>query len=251
MEKPLQLTFANGRTASAIQVDDSVDLTAALRRMGLQGPRPVLVVVGGASQMTEESLARLQQLFVEVLAPLAKDLDAFVVNGGTDAGVMRMMGQARAKTGAQFPLIGVAPIGTIALPHQPASANQAERLEPNNTHFVLVPGNEWGDESPWQARVASTLAKDAPSVTVLINGGAIALVDVQENVKEGRPVVVIAGSGRLADEIADASLHPEEAARQPVAAVIGSAHLTLFNLSEPIAELGTILRQHLTREKPA
>ena len=32
------------------------------------------------------------------------------------------------------------------------------QFEPNHTHFVIVPGSDWGDESPWITWVASELA---------------------------------------------------------------------------------------------
>ncbi len=85
MEKPFRLTFSNGLTAQVIQVDPSVELSDALREMGLYGPRPTLVLVGGASKMSSDNLVRLRSLFIKVLAPLAETLDAFVVDGGTDS----------------------------------------------------------------------------------------------------------------------------------------------------------------------
>lgn len=246
MSEPLDLTFLNGNKACLIQVDSSVDLSAALRRIGLWKPRPTLVVVGGASKMTEESLVRLRQLFVEVLAPLAEELEAYVVDGGTDAGVMQMLGKARTDTAGTFPLIGVAPEGKIALPNTSSSPSSGKPLEPNHTHFILIPGATWGDESPWLARIATMLASDSPSVTVLINGGETALLDVFENIEVGRPVVVVAGSGRLADEIAQAVLYPQEEARERVAELIHTGQLRLFNFSKPLAMLAEVLKQQLT-----
>lgn len=131
---------------------------------------------------------------------------------------MQMMGQARAQTAATFPLIGVTPVGKVALGDQIPSA-EITALEPHHTHFVLVPGSNWGDESPWLAQIASVLANGAPSVTVLVNGGEIASKDVLENLKANRPVLAIAGSGRLADTLA-AALRGEatdERARELVA----------------------------------
>ena len=56
-----------------------------------------------------------------------------------------------------------------------------------------------GDDAPWLARVAGNLADGLPSVTVLVNGGEAAQEDVAHSVAAGRPVVVVAGTGRLAD----------------------------------------------------
>jgi hypothetical protein len=52
--------------------------------------------------------------------------------------------------------------------------------------------------------VATEIAAGAPSVTVLVNGGDIALQDVANSVAAARPVLVINGTGRAADRIAAA-----------------------------------------------
>ncbi len=118
-------------------------------------------------------------------------------------------------------------------------------LEPHHTHYFLVPGSNWGDESPWLAQIASSLADNHPSVTILINGGEIALVDAIENVKLNRPLIVIGGSGRLADEIADSVFHPEKEMRQEIASLIQTGQVTVFNLSDPFSQLGQLLRKKL------
>lgn len=203
MEQSFQLTFANGRTAQAIHLQQDADLPDALNQLGLEGSGPVLVVVGGASKLSDADRRRVQALFVKVLAPLAKDMKAFVVDGGTDAGIMKLMGEARTQIDAAFPLIGVAPIGLATLPNASSPvSDEASLLEPNHTHFALVPGSSWGDESPWIAKIASTLADFHPSIVVLINGGEVTWRDASQNIQEGRPVVVIAGSGRTADVLA-------------------------------------------------
>ena len=127
-----------------------------------------------------------------------------MLDGGTNAGVMKLMGQARAEANGDFPLIGVAAVGTVAAPDANLTCTGATPLEPHHTHFVLIPGNRWGDESPWLGRTAAVLAGGAPSVTVLVNGGETSGEDVYQSVSAGRPVVVVGGSGRIADDLAAA-----------------------------------------------
>ncbi|MDF5731010.1 MAG: hypothetical protein PUP92_24145 [Rhizonema sp. PD38] len=208
MKEFFTLTFNQGQTATAVKVAEPAELSDVLKQMGLIGSRPVLVIVGGASKISEAEFVRIQSLFVEVLAPIAQNLGAYVVDGGTDAGVMQLIGHARNQTNAQFPLIGVSPTAKVILPNQNGAIDDTTPLEPHHTHFVLVPGSNWGDESPWIVQVATILSGGAPSVTVLINGGEITFTDAANSVIAGRLVMVIAGSGRTADKLVCA-LHGE------------------------------------------
>jgi SLOG in TRPM, prokaryote len=199
MQEPFSIEFSNGLMAEALYPQTKADLTVTVERLGLNSPRPVIVVVGGASKISDADRERLRSLFLLVLAPLAESFNACVVDGGTDAGVMQMMGEARSKIGGTFPLIGVTSVALATLPNQPPPAEDACSLEPHHTHFVLVPGSQWGDESPWMAGLASTLSGGFLSVTVLMNGGEVTWKDAAESVAAKRPIVAIAGSGRTAD----------------------------------------------------
>lgn len=204
MKEHCQSTLSKALTVCTIQIRNSAELADALQAIGLKGSRPTFVLVGGASGLKDDYLECLRQLFVERLAPLAEETGAYVVDGGTDAGVMQLMGEARLAINGTFPLVGVAAIGTVILPNIKNSFTDAAPLEPNHSHFVLVPGGNWGDESPWIAEVATVLSENAPSVTVLVNGGKIALQDVRNSIIADRPVVVVDGSGRTADKLAAA-----------------------------------------------
>jgi hypothetical protein len=207
MSSCFPLSFENGHQSIAIQVQSRADLEMALAQFHLPIPCATLVVVGGANGLTSDYLEQLRSLFQEVLCPLAEQFGLAVVDGGTDAGVMQLMGQARLASNSTFPLIGVVVQSKAILPECIAIVDQdAADLEAHHTHFVLVPGEEWGDESHWIGDVADRLTGAIePSVTVLINGGEIALnQDVPNSLEQGRPVLVIAGSGMAADELAAA-----------------------------------------------
>lgn len=192
-----------GATVS-VRVDVPDDLPAALYAGGLPDARPVLVLVGGAGGLSPAELARLTPLFADGLVPAVERSGAAVVDGGTDSGVMRLLGKVRAARWAEFPLVGVVAEGTVRLPGGGAARDDAADLDAHHTLFVVVPGTDWGSEAPWIQQTATSLAGTAPSLTVLVNGGDIALMDASLSVDAGRPVLVIAGSGRSADEIASA-----------------------------------------------
>ncbi|RMF62404.1 MAG: hypothetical protein D6742_20150 [Cyanobacteria bacterium J069] len=204
MDNRFDIQFEGGAVAVALRAEAGSPLPQVLDQLGLVKKQPVLVVVGGAGKLSREDQAQVRSLFVKVLAPLAEALGAAVIDGGTDAGIMRMMGQARRRTRSRFPLVGVAPECMAILPGSSAAHADAAPLEPNHTHFVLVPGTYWGDESIWIAQLASVLSDGLPSLTVLINGGEVTWNDASQNVGQGRPLLVIAGSGRTADALAAA-----------------------------------------------
>jgi hypothetical protein len=243
MQSSFTINFRNDRTAQVLKLMADQDLAVALSAIGLIENRPVLVVIGGASLISEEDLQRLQRLFSEVLAPLAQELGLIVADGGTDAGVMRLMGNARDEISGTFPLVGVSPVGLVKLPNAENSSTELIDLESHHTHFFLVPGDQWGDESRWLARIASQIAGDYPSVTVLINGGSIALVDAMENLRVHRPLLVIEGSGRLADEIAKAVNYPDRERRPEITELMEIGEITLFGLEDSFTQFEAILKK--------
>jgi hypothetical protein len=227
------LDFGDGHAARVARPHRFSDLAAAVGELGLDRGRPVLVVVGGASGLDEQSKDRLRTLFTQVLVPVASAWNAVAVDGGTDSGVMQLLGQALGTERASFPLVGVAVEKKVIVPGDAPGSGGRRGLERHHTHFVLVPGSSWGDESPWLARVATEIAAGAPSATVLINGGDIALRDVANSVAAGRPVLVIKGTGRAADRIA-AALDGDRS-DAPAAHLAGSSLVTAVSGPEGAA----------------
>lgn len=184
-----------------VRPDRLEGLPAALEELGLESPLKTLVVVGGAERMSASEMTRARPV-IEALGELAERVGAVVVDGGTDVGVMRLLGQERAR-GRSFPLIGVV-VAALADESEAVPSEEKAKLEPNHTHVVLVPGEKWGDEVAWIARVADVLAGAAPSATVIVNGGDIAYADAAASIASDRPVLAIDGTGRTANAIAAA-----------------------------------------------
>jgi hypothetical protein len=243
VSQPFSLRFADGRVALGVRVREAADVAAAVHVLHLPVGRPTLVLVGGATGLGAADLDRLRPLFTDALAPVAAELGATLVDGGTDAGVMRLMGESHARLGLRSPLVGIAAEGTVRLPGARPAGQEAARLEPHHTHFVLVPGTTWGDESAWIARVADVLAKGAASVTLLVNGGTIAQQDVKHSLAARRRVIVVAGSGRTADALARALV--DVAPDSEYRAVLESGLLRRVELSDGPAAVARLLRQVL------
>jgi SLOG in TRPM, prokaryote len=179
--------------ASRIRIASTDEIAAALDSAGLRLDRAVIVLVGGAGTMGEKEFETVAQVLRDEVVPVAERRDAVVIDGGTDSGVMQLIGRARSTLGGRFPLIGVAAEGTVLVPGAGTPSPDAVKLEPNHTLFLLVPGTQWGDEAQWMTDVAGVVAGHRSSVTVLMNGGQIAYTDVAASLRSGRPVVVLAG----------------------------------------------------------
>lgn len=216
------------------------DLSATLKALDIAVPRPVLVLVGGAGGMTPGHLAGMAQA-MERITPALDRWGAAVVDGGTDSGVMRVMGQARDSAGASFPLVGVAAEGTVIVPGT-HPAPDAAALEPHHTQVILVPGDAWGDESPWLSRVATAIADGQPSLTLVVNGGQITYDDIEHSLRAGRPVIILAGTGRTADAIAAAAHgRAEDPRAAQVAASPGTQIASLGDPAALYAAVGSVL----------
>ncbi|MPV35694.1 hypothetical protein [Georgenia subflava] len=224
-------------TAVVRRVAVTADLGAALGDVVEVGGRAVVVLVGGAGGMDADALDAVTSLLTDHVVPLVVANDGVVVDGGTDTGVMRAMGQARTAAASAFPLVGVVAAGTVVLPGEPQRPGAFD-TEPRHSHVIVVPGEDWGDESRWLDRVAALLAGPRPSVTLLLNGGAIAAADAARSIARGRPVVVAAGTGRLADAVAAAAVHT------------GAAAGTAGDVADTDADARAIAASPLTRVVP-
>ena len=196
-----EVSFEGGRRAVVVSGDDASDLVHAA---GLPADVPVIVVCGGADELAGGALVAAEAVVGEAVARAAATTGAAVVDGGTDAGVMALVGRARRERPAAIAtLVGVAPAGRVAAPGEPAGERAA--LEPNHTHFLLAESDEWGGETELLFGAAAAIAGSARVAVVVAGGGAVARAEVLHAVRRGWPVFAIKGTGGAADEIADAA----------------------------------------------
>jgi SLOG in TRPM, prokaryote len=179
------------------------ELKQAVSELWLEENIPVIVLIGGD---IDEKYAVATSRAVQTISKIAEDINAIIICGGTQMGVMAEIGLTRSQNHYSFPLVGVAPEDLVTWPGGPSSTKflwwgkKRWHLEPHYTHFILVPGDQFGDESPWILDAATILSKGSRSVTILINGGEISRKDVDLSLDIDRPVIALSNTGRLADE---------------------------------------------------
>lgn len=198
------IDFPDQQTLCVFPAERS-NLVQAISELGLKGRYPVIVLIGGE---IDEQQAQVTRRAIETISRTAEDMNAVVICGGTDMGVMAEIGQIRSRHGYKFPLVGVTPEELVTWPGGPRSTKflwlgkQRWQLESHYSHFILVPGSHFGDESLWIVDAATLLSKGHRSVTILINGGEVSRKDIELSLENGRPVIALSRTGRLADELA-------------------------------------------------
>lgn len=206
-----EIQFSDQR-ALCVFPENREQLPAALEALDLRGSYPVIVLVGGFIQ---DRHAQATQKAIEVIAALTEEQHALIICGGSNLGVMSSIGQSRVAHRYTFPLLGVNLESLITWPNGPRSKRflwwGTERwpLATGYSHFILVAGSQYGEDSPWIAEAATCLSYGNRSLTILANGGSVARKDIALSLECGRPVIALAGTGRLADEIANQPEKPD------------------------------------------
>jgi len=200
-----QITFSNGNVAWAVIPPKNVGYPEILQALTIQEAKALIIVIGGAKNLDNSRKDTLYPLFSNGIASTASEIGALIIDGGTQAGVMELMGQGVAEQEHQSVLLGVAPEDKVTYQSQLAdgTSDGKTHLDPNHSHFVLVKGGKWGDETATMFGLARELAQHAPVVTVLAGGRDIAKQEMLQSVRQGWPVIVITGSGELADDVAN------------------------------------------------
>jgi hypothetical protein len=242
------ITFNNGNHAVVVTAARDADAQTILKALDITQPHALIMVFGGAKELDDSRKARLAKLFTDAIAPAAAELEALVIDGGTQSGVMEMMGEALAQGGRRSQLLGIAPAGKVTYPGGPTDVDIADAapLEPNHSHFVLVDSDEWGGETGTMFKLAR--AFNVPIATMLINGGQIAGSEALRSVRNGWQLFVIEGSGRFADEVSAAVRDGQVAKSVALSEIARSGRVTLFPVTSPAEKLRNELRRMLATD---
>jgi hypothetical protein len=202
----LSIVLRGGRRVVAAFAPASVSGEEAIAALRLPRPRGVIVLNGGTSELSRGLEAAVRRSLGHGVARVAVEERLTVVTGGTDAGIFSIFGQALSDD-RTAPCIGVVPEGLVTWDGRPSPAEHEPTtedlvpLEPHHSHFLLVAGKEWGVETKAMLSLSDGLSVDSPSLAVLAGGGAGARREMLGHVRAGREVIVLAGTGRFADDL--------------------------------------------------
>lgn len=244
---PQWLDFPTKHRARLVVAPPEASPEAIVRALDLPKPQSVLLLVGDTAGLEGDDEAHLIQLFSRGIARTLIDMNALIIDGGQEKGLSQMIGQAVADRGRKSALLGIAPAGKVSYPGQPDSANGRQPLDPNHSHFILTDGDAWGNETEIMFKVAAALANPRSEVALLVGGDTVAKRQILESVRLGWPVIVLRGSGGLADEIA--SLNRRQPAFIPdpdLAEIIVDGKIYMAQLKGTISAFERLLEQVLS-----
>jgi hypothetical protein len=256
-----------------IEVEATADAKQVLEELGIFQPDAVILICGGASGfdafLHDHPAIQLQLggLLAHALAPIAGSSRALVLSGGTQAGIMAMIGKAIAAHGEGATLLGVAPSKRVSYPGAPHSGGDRTPLDPNHDCFVLVEGERWGDETTMMFALADaalerSLSKQAapersgvlrrghtPVVALMANGGAVTESELAHAVRRRWPIVLFEGTGGLADALVEARGHKSAPSPEPkIAELVADGEFHVVSLNEKPAVVRTRLTELLDPE---
>ncbi|XP_077072333.1 transient receptor potential cation channel subfamily M member 2-like isoform X3 [Siphateles boraxobius] len=204
----------------------------------LRSPNLLISVTGGAKNFYMKN--HLKDKFRRGLIKVAQTTGAWILTGGTHAGVMKHVGMAvrdySLSSGlmeGQIVVIGVAPWGVIhnsdslihpegCFPaHYSLDEGRLSCLDINHTHFLLVDDGthgHYGVEIELRTCLERHISQQSlgnkesgvkiPVVCVVLNGGPGTLNTIYNSVLNNTPCVMLEGSGRVADVIAQVAALP-------------------------------------------
>uniref|UniRef100_A0A8C6XFP7 Transient receptor potential cation channel subfamily M member 2 n=1 Tax=Naja naja TaxID=35670 RepID=A0A8C6XFP7_NAJNA len=207
---------------------------------GLDIPNLLISVTGGAKNFGMKM--RLKNIFRQGLAKVVQTTGAWIITGGSHTGVMKQVGEAlqdfimSSTYKGEIVAIGIASWGTVhnrnslicrtgSFPAEYILDEEAQGslscLDSNHSHFILVDDGthgKYGVEIPLrtklekyiseQTKVKGGVAIKIPIVCVVLEGGPGTLDTIYNAINNGTPCVIVEGSGRVADVIAQVSNLP-------------------------------------------
>ncbi|XP_075705067.1 transient receptor potential cation channel subfamily M member 2-like [Rhinoderma darwinii] len=218
---------------ASCDTNPSVLFDLMTQQWGLNMPSLLICVTGGAKNFNISP--RLKNQFSRGLVKAAQSTGAWIITGGSHAGVMKHVGEAIRdfsgdQQGSEIVVIGIATWGIVhkreyllseaggapaLYPMEEGSQGALCCLDNNHTHFILVDDGthgKYGVEIPLRSRLEKYISQQTmhkggmalkiPIVCVVLEGGPGTLDTIYSSMCNNTPCVIVEGSGRVADIIA-------------------------------------------------
>ena len=210
------INFDNGLLAEVVHVKQSMAAHDILDALGISKAQASIMVCGDTTPFKPRIKNRLIDLLSRGVAKAALEHEAIILDDGQNVGVSEIVGQSVADRGRKTTLLGVPPISKAGISDESPPVD-VKGLEPNHTHFII---SDQGQQK-WQTDMMCQLAEEATGnkewiLTLLVGGDlqGYALDTALETVRRKWPLILIEGSGPLADKLVKLKKHQQTVERR-------------------------------------
>ena len=253
-----KISFPNKREALLLfpsSTDSAGDIITTLH---LKSYKAVFLNLGNSDNFGEALLPSLLQLFSRGIAVAAIDAGALIIDGGLTSGVMDLMGKGIADRGYKSILIGITSSDKITFQ---GDAEFNESLEANHSHFILTEGGNWRTD-PVVNEVISRLIRrpgkfekkiierKVPALAIVTGGNESTKELLLQAVRLKFTVIIVEGSGGLADDVAAAMQVKDTLPKDPaMAEIIFDGKLFFHELTKPATDIHSLISSSLGDDK--
>jgi hypothetical protein len=199
------IKFPTGQVAQAIEIcklSSPQDVASYIQT--IESVRGVMPVSGGAYDYPTDVIEPTSRLIRELLH-LAFEHNIMLIDGGTNTGVMKIIGENylfcknKMQQFSPPPVIGFSPKNKVYIPGITTNMDGLAPLDNNHPYFVLInDAQDWGEEVNSMFALVDHISSRVPSLALVANGGLTTLIEVCHSVEKKRQIVVLEGTKRAA-----------------------------------------------------
>jgi hypothetical protein len=210
----------------------------------ITSPHALIIFNGGTAELEPALQKKLTVILQDGLAQIVVEEQITLLTGGTQAGIFALLGEGLGKWGRSAPCIGVCVENLVRwkAPLVKMAKDKLIPLEPHHSHFVLVDGKKWGDELNTMYTLGEHLSKNCPTINIYAGGGQICKREMQTAIAQGRKMILLAGSGRLTDEVLKAH-HGEEVDDEEIKEIAEKGDIVALNMSDGPEALRQLIKK--------
>ncbi len=218
-----------------IDLDATKPLSDSIQALKLT-PRPLILLLGEFDSALND---QVRSICSRVIASIALNPGALIADDGRASCCASLVGQAAADQDRMAPLLAVAP-------HD----RQPTDIDPNHQFVLRLPAS-WSDYVKYLFQIADCLIQDGanrkPALVILFGGGQPEKKAVIRAAQRNWPVLVLKGTGGLADAIAAALTPREDGSLPPTPAdpdlrqIVETANVYLSALDASVDDLNRII----------
>ena len=237
--------FSNGQFAKILQTPNDIPSKELWQQLGIDDANALILLSGNADKLVDEISSKLEQLFSRGIVRAAKESHAMILDSGIEGGVMSIIGRSLSDQNKDLALVGMVAGNKINCPED-MNATDGLNLESNHSHFIILEDDKPQTKFKMLFNLVQYLQQRLPIVTLLVGGDKDNKTEVLRSIRLGLPVIIVEGSGGLADTLANLYHTRPDFIEDPLLAeIIADGDLHPYSIKGSVSELERLILRQL------